>query len=95
MGKTFLDKFSLLHYGTGFVASYNGIRLLHLMILHMTFEFVENTDAGIKFIQDNLPWWPGGKEYPDAFINIVGDNVSAFVGWICAAGLSGKKIRLY
>ena len=94
MGKTFLDKFSLLHYATGFVASYNGIGLLQLMILHMTFEFVENTDAGIKFIQENLSWWPG-KEYPDAFINIVGDNLSAFVGWVCAASLSGKKIRLY
>ena len=91
MGKTFLDKYSFLHYGTGFAAGLAGVRLLHLLILHGAFEFVENTEAGIKFINEKLiSWWPGGKDEPDAAINIVGDNVSAVVGWICAAAFLVK-----
>ena len=37
---------------------------------------------GIKFINDNFPWWPGGgKDQADSWSNIAGDQVSALVGW--------------
>ena len=85
MGKYFLDQFSLLHYASGVIAYFWGIPFVPFLLLHATFEFVENTAAGIDFINTNLTWWPGGKDKADAFVNIVGDNVSAMAGWYSAS----------
>ena len=84
MGDTIFDKYSLLHFGSGAVARALGIRLFWWMIAHIVFEFVENTEGGMKFINENLTWWPGGKNRADDWINIVGDNISAAVGWVVA-----------
>ena len=84
MGDTIFDKYSLLHFGSGAVARALGIRLLWWMIAHIAFELVENTEGGMKFINENLTWWPGGKDRADDWINIVGDNIAALVGWVAA-----------
>ena len=97
MGDTIFDKYSLLHFGSGAVARALGIRLLWWMIAHITFEFVENTEGGMKFINENLTWGPGGKPRADEFINIVGDNASAMLGWWVAMKLDdeGKRKKWY
>ena len=84
MGDSIFDKYSTLHFGSGFAARSLGVRFWIWMGFHLTFEFAENTDAGMKFITENLTWWPGGKTRADDFINIVGDNISAALGWIAA-----------
>ena len=51
----------------------------------------------MAFINKSLTWWPGGKPRADDFMNIVGDNLSAMVGWWTAAKLDelGKSRGWY
>jgi len=86
MGTTFADSYSLLHFAVGVVAYFVGIRWWVFLLLHILFEYVENTSQGVEFIDRNLSWfWPGGKEQPDSLINSVGDTVFAMLGWMIAA----------
>jgi hypothetical protein len=90
MGKTFMDKYSLLHFCVGVIAYFLGIPFLLWILLHMSFEIIENTPVGVYFIDKYLKWfWPGGKREPDTPINILGDNVFAFLGWLTPYFLFG------
>ena len=88
MGNQLFDQYSVLHYATGIIAYFWGIPLNYWFIAHFAFEMVENTLYGMRFINDVLKYWPGGKPRADSIINIVGDNISALLGWFCA-----KKIE--
>ena len=81
MGQDFLDGYSLLHFSTGVVAFHWGVTLPH-WLFHTAFEVVENTDAGMKFINEQLTRWPGGKP---TLQNAVGDTVAAGFGWWVAS----------
>ena len=96
MGKRFLDQYSLLHFASGVVAYFWGVPMKWWILAHLTFELSENTVVGMKFI-NNLAWWPGGKPHADSFVNIVGDNVTAFAGWWIASKLDqeGKRRKWY
>ena len=91
MGDTIFDKYSFLHIGSGVVAHWLGLGGHLWFALHFIFEGVENTETGMKFINKKLTWWPGGKERRDDLINIVGDNISAVLGWWLAKKLSKRK----
>ena len=95
MGLNFLDQYSLLHYATGVMAYFWGIPPVPFFLAHVTFEVVENTEAGMEFINKTLTWWPGGKPRADSFSNIVGDNLAAIAGYYCAYKLDdmGNKKR--
>ena len=97
MGNQLLDQYSLLHFATGIVAYFWDIDLWKWVLLHAGFELIENTPQGMSFINKYLTWWPGGKPKADAFINILGDNLSAFLGWYCAYQLDtlGKQRGWY
>lgn len=98
MGKNFIDEYSLLHFAVGIVAYFFGIKLIHFNILHILFEFVENTDVGITVINTYFKdIWPGGKPRADAIINSVGDVIFGFLGWLFAYVVDcyGKKNNLY
>ena len=98
MGNQLLDQYSLLHFASGIVAYYWGVPLDKWFLAHVTFEIVENTNAGMDFINTNLnSWWPGGKPRADDLINVVGDNLSAVVGWWSALELDrmGKEKGWY
>ena len=60
MGQTPFDKYSLLHFLSGVGAKYVGLDFYTWCVVHLVFEATENTESGIKFINDNFPWWPGG-----------------------------------
>lgn len=82
MGQTFVDQYSTLHLLSGVLARAAGLDFYSWFMAHLAFEVTENTDTGIKFINENFTWWPGGgKEEPDANINVIGDQISALVGW--------------
>ena len=97
MGNAFLDQYSLLHFATGIVAYFWDVEFIMWTIMHIGFELVENTSQGMKFINNYLTWWPGGKPKADAWINIIGDNMSAMLGWWCASLLDelGKRRGWY
>ena len=97
MGVLFLDQYSLLHYATGVVAYFWGIPPVHFFVAHVAFEAGENTQSGMDFINTNLTWWPGGKPRADTITNLVGDNMSALLGYYCAYKLDaeGKRRNWY
>lgn len=96
MGKLIFDQFTYLHFASGIIAFFWGISLLHWMILHMLFELLENTDIGLHII-NNFTFWPGGKPYKDSVINVIGDNIGTFIGWLSAYGVKNiaDRYKLY
>lgn len=55
------------------------------ILLHILFEYIENTSVGMKFINNTLGGiWPGGKDYPDSYINQFGDVIFGAIGWLIA-----------
>ena len=84
MGIKLFDEYSLLHFAVGIIAFYWNISIIWTLIVHIIFEFCENTVIGMKFINNWITMWPGGKDHPDSFINMVGDTISAGLGWIFA-----------
>lgn len=90
MGAYFLDRYSLLHFATGVVAYFIGASFWQWFVIHGLFELLENTQAGMQFIREHFNWfWPGGKEYPDALINSLGDQTVAVLGWLLPRLLFG------
>ena len=84
MGTELFDKYTLLHFSCGVIAYFWDISLLHWVVAHILFEIIENTPFGMRFINETLTWWPGGKPHADSFLNIIGDNIGAIIGWYCA-----------
>lgn len=80
MGLRFLDQYSLLHFASGVVAYFFGIPLIWWFVINVVFEIVENSEFGMN-ITRNLSFWPGGKAYRDADINILGDIICVLLGW--------------
>lgn len=86
MGTALVDEYSFLHFATGAVAYYWGFTAIWLFIIHTLFELLENTAAGMRFI-NNFPIWPGGKSHPDNVLNRMGDTVFAMLGWLASHGI--------
>ena len=81
MGLYAIDQFSLLHFAVGILAYFWGFSALHTFVFHALFEWAENTRVGMKFINNNIPFWPGGKPYADSLLNQVTDTAFTMVGW--------------
>lgn len=75
-----MDRFTLLHFATGVVGYHWGISEKAFVFAHLSFELLENTKTGMEII-NKIPYWPGGKQFADSPINMVGDTVGAWVGW--------------
>jgi hypothetical protein len=84
MGSSFIDQYSLLHFSTGVIFRFLNINWLYSFLIHLIFEYVENTPTGIHFIDNYLTWWPGGKQKPDSLINSLSDTLFFMLGWIVA-----------
>jgi hypothetical protein len=99
MGVNYFDQYSLLHFATGIVAYFFGITLYNWIIIHILFEYIENTEKGMQIINTYFKnIWPGGKDVKDSFNNsIIGDNISAIIGWCVAYYIDyiGEKNRWY
>tara|TARA_Y100000389_G_scaffold196124_1_gene228517 strand:+ start:1056 stop:1346 length:291 start_codon:yes stop_codon:yes gene_type:complete len=96
MGLLLFDQYTYLHFASGIIAFFWGISLSNWMMLHMFFELVENTKAGLYFI-NNFSFWPGGKPYKDSLMNILGDNIGTLLGWLSALAVEkiANKYKLY
>ncbi len=89
MWSLLLDNYSLLHFAAGIVAYFWGFSLSTWTLFHILFELLENTAAGMTFINTYIKLWPGGKSAPDPLVNRLGDVLSGSLGWLLAAWLSG------
>ena len=81
MGTRFTDKFSLLHFASGIIAYYWNISFLAWFIIHLIYEYVENTVYGMKLI-NKITLWPGGKDHADTILNSMGDQFYGLLGWL-------------
>ena len=98
MGQKFLDQYSFLHYAVGVVAYFWGIPLLFAVFAHVIFEYIENTNYGITFINTTLHGiWPGGKPAADSLLNQFGDTIAFGTGWLAAKWVNdfGKARNWY
>lgn len=84
MGKSIVDKYSILHFSVGMLWRYIGFDFISLLIIHIIFEIVENTKIGMLIINKYFKLWPGGKPQSDSKINSVSDIVVSLIGWILA-----------
>jgi hypothetical protein len=63
--------------------------LVALIVIHIVFEYVENTQWGMSIINTYFTMWPGGKPYPDNLLNQASDVVFSAIGWLVAYYLDG------
>ena len=84
MGINFIDKYSLLHFAVGIIFRFFNINFILSILIHILFEYIENTKHGIHFINKYLTWWPGGKDYSDSLLNSTGDTFFFALGWLVA-----------
>lgn len=89
MGFKVFDQYSLLHFSMGVVAYFWSISLFLLIVIHIVFEYVENTQWGMNIINTYFTMWPGGKPYPDNLLNQASDVVFSAIGWLVAYYLDG------
>jgi hypothetical protein len=97
MGKLLIDQYSLLHFAFGIIAYFFDVSLKNWFIFHTLFELLENSRTGIYIINQYFIFWPGGKPYPDTFINNIGDTIFTLLGWLSAYYLDklGNKYGWY
>lgn len=103
MGYNTFDQYSLLHFSVGVIFYFWNTSFPLAFLLHTMFEFIENTNIGMKIINnvfvnpDSAIGWPGGKDHPDSFCNILGDTITFSLGWNIAYLLDeyGKKNRWF
>ena len=83
MGYHLVDQYSLLHFAVGIIAYFWSISLGMIVVLHIVFEYVENTPWGMNVINTYFKrWWPGGKTHADNLLNQTSDVLFAGLGWI-------------
>jgi len=90
MGLYFTDKYSLLHFAVGIIVYYWNITFVTWFIIHISFEYIENTNYGMEII-NNFSYWPGGKDHTDSWINSLGDQFYALLGWTIAYAVCNVK----
>ena len=90
MGRSFADRYSLLHFASGVVAQFWGLDGWTWAMVHLVFELTENTRWGMRII-NALPFWPGGKDFADSPLNMLGDELFALAGHWCANLINGKR----
>lgn len=94
MGRYLFDQYALLHFSVGVIAYFWGLTFRDWSCVHMFFEIIENTEFGIYFINNWLFFWPGGKPEADRCINILGDNLAGFAGWIVAQYVDTLGVKM-
>ena len=85
MGKQFVDQYSILHFSSGVLAYFWGVPAKNWFFLNVGFEIIENTEFGMKIINEKFTYWPGGKPFRDSFLNGLGDTLSSLGGWYVAS----------
>ena len=97
MGQDFLDAFSMSHMVGGMILQRMGLSVVVANLLHAFFEFFENfifvPYFGGRCIK-LLPILPieDCKTNPDSILNILGDQLSFYIGYKIAEKIPEKKL---
>jgi hypothetical protein len=86
MGVYLVDQYTLLHLAVGVIAYFWSVPFVLGLLVHIGFEFVENTGWGVDMINNYITGkglfrWPGGKYRADTLTNQTGDNLAFAGGW--------------
>ena len=86
MGFALLDEYSLLHFASGIVLYYWNFSLTQTILGHSAFELFENSDGGMRFINDYFYYNQTKllKTEPDNITNMFGDTMSCIAGYMVA-----------
>ena len=84
MGEKIIDRYSLLHFAVGIIMYFTGFSFFSQAFWHTLFELIENQPFMVRFIDQQLTWWPGGKQVPDAIVNSISDVCWGSLGWLTA-----------
>ena len=84
MGNRLFDQYTYLHFSVGILSYFWGINLVLFLTVHTLFEIIENSKFGMHIINNYMFFWPGGKPVADTYINILGDTIGGYVGWLSA-----------
>jgi hypothetical protein len=97
MGSRLIDQYSLLHFAVGIIAYFWGFSAWFVIVGHLMFELIENTEKGMFFINRYITLWPGGKPKADSVPNSIMDTLSTMFGWFLAriADSISKEAHLY
>jgi hypothetical protein len=92
MGRLFADQYSILHFSVGSIMYFWNVSFIFALIVHTLFEYVENTQTGMKLINKYVihpGWfsWPGGKNESDTLVNNIGDTVFFALGFLISQWL--------
>ena len=82
MGVRILDQYSILHFAVGIIGYFLSFSFFTVIIFNIFFEFIENTEVGMYFINTYITRWPGGKPRLDNLLNSISDIVFVGIGWI-------------
>ena len=93
MGTQIFDQYSLLHFAVGIIFYFFNISFKWWTILHILFEYSENTTFGMNIINKYLTFWPGNKNYADSLLNNIGDIIVGSIGWLIARVLDSYGNR--
>ena len=96
MGLKLIDQYTYLHFSVGVISYYWNIKLETFIFFHILYEIIENSNIGMNLI-NKISQWPGGKEYPDSILNIIGDILGGVLGWYSAKLIDhyGSKYGLF
>ena len=92
MGYKIVDSYSYLHFAVGALWRALGLNFWLGLVLHIIFEYSENTKTGMKFINNNFKLWPGGKPKADTLTNSISDIIFSALGWFVQDSLISTKI---
>ena len=81
----FVDQYSYLHFATGIIMYFWGVRLWIWILIHVLYEIFENLEEVVYIINKYITIWPGGKCMADTQINRIGDVVFGTLGWLSAS----------
>ena len=78
MGELLFDKYSALHFLSGYVAYHFYVPLIIWIIIHIIFEILENTNTGMYIITNYIKIWPGGKKLRILLLIVLETRFSRF-----------------
>ncbi len=90
----YFDHYSCLHLASGITAYFWGLGLVNWLAMHIIFTVFENSSFGLAFTEKYLSHFKPYKDGPDDVKNLIGDTISALIGWLLAYSMEKYNITV-